>query len=101
MPLPKLLLSRSRQIGLLTSGPWISSLVAVGFCERSSRRIGMPGWSPLSWAYHGDDGNKYTGKGSGESYGPVYGTNDVVGCGVDFARKSAFFTKNGEKLGKY
>lgn len=64
----------------------------------------MPGWAPQSWGYHGDDGKKFLEGNSGESvsnHDDVYGTGDVVGCGVDFVTSSAFFTKNGEKLGKF
>ena len=60
----------------------------------------MPGWHNHSWGYHGDDGNGYSEFWEGVPYGPLYGTGDIVGCGVDFKSKTAFFTKNGEKLGK-
>ncbi len=60
----------------------------------------MPGWTPGSWGYHGDDGRKFSDFEASELYGPTYGAGDVVGCGIDFMTKSAFFTKNGEKLGK-
>lgn len=60
----------------------------------------MPGWGRGSWGYHGDDGKKFTSYELGESYGPPWETGDVVGCGVDFISKCAFFTKNGEKLGE-
>ena len=60
----------------------------------------MPGWYHGSWGYHGDDGLKYPNYVVGEPYGPTYGTGDVIGCGVDFESGIAFFTKNGEKLGK-
>ena len=61
----------------------------------------MPGWHHDSWGYHGDDGKRFSEAGPGVPYGPLYGTGDVVGCGVDFKSKIAFFTKNGEKLGKW
>lgn len=79
----------------------VKSMVAIGFCESNARRVGMPGWHPHSWGYHGDDGKKFAGDGVGVLYGPTYGTGDVVGCGVDFASRTAFFTKNGEQLGKW
>jgi Ran-binding protein 9/10 len=59
----------------------------------------MPGWEPGSWGYHGDDG-KIFWDGQDAEYGPTYGAEDVVGCGVDFTTNSAFFTKNGRYLGK-
>lgn len=59
----------------------------------------LPGWDPNSWGYHGDDGNSFNCSGSGKKYGPTFTTGDVIGCGVDFARRSVFFTKNGVYLG--
>jgi hypothetical protein len=32
--------------------------------------------------------------------GPKYARGDTIGCGVDFAERVIFFTKNGELLGK-
>ena len=64
----------------------------------------MPGWAKGSWGYHGDDGKKFEELGFGRRgvpYGPTYGTGDTIGCGVDFTSRTAFFTKNGEKLGKW
>ena len=58
----------------------------------------MPGWKPLSWGYHGDDGNKYS-NGSNTAYGPVFTTGDIVGCGVNNISGQIFFTKNGMLLG--
>lgn len=80
---------------------FLSSLIGIGITARSVRAIGMPGWHPRSYAYHGDDGNKFIENSSGEDYGPTYGMGDVVGCGLDLANSSVFFTKNGKKLGEY
>lgn len=55
----------------------------------------MPGWDPGSWGYHGDDGNSFESKGIGILYGPTFITGDVIGCGVDFQKRVAFYTKNG------
>ena len=63
----------------------------------------MPGWGHRSWGYHGDDGQLFcidVGSNRGRPYGPTFGSGDVIGCGVDFGSKSAFFTKNGEHLGE-
>ena len=75
------------------------SLVAIGICKNRSKQTGMPGWSHGSWGYHGDDGKKFE-SGIGSTYGPVYGTGDVIGCGIDWKTESVFYTKNGESLGK-
>jgi hypothetical protein len=32
-------------------------------------------------------------------YGPMFGTGDVIGCGVDFGQNRVFYTKNGAYLG--
>ena len=61
----------------------------------------MVGWDDGSWGYHGDDGAAFSGSGKGAEYGPEYGKGDVIGCGVNFDEKIAFFTKNGSVLGKF
>ncbi|CCO26724.1 Ran-binding protein 10 Short=RanBP10 [Rhizoctonia solani AG-1 IB] len=74
--------------------------IGIGF---SSRQVGLnrlPGWEPMSWGYHGDDGNSFAGQSDGTPYGPVFGTGDIIGCGVDFTEGTAFYTKNGEFLKK-
>lgn len=62
----------------------------------------LPGWEQESWAYHGDDGKSFFGEsqGQGRQYGPTFGANDTVGCGVNFSTGCAFFTKNGVFLGR-
>ena len=60
----------------------------------------MPGWSRGSWGYHGDDGKLYGEKGTGNNYGPLYGTGDVVGCAINLDSGVIFFTKNRKHLGK-
>lgn len=74
-------------------------MIAVGFSSRRASLERLPGWESESWAYHGDDGKSFFGEGTGRSYGPTFGVNDVIGCGVDFASGCAFFTKNGRNLG--
>ena len=60
----------------------------------------MPGWDSGSWGYHGDDGHSFNESGRGKGYGPTYDQGDIIGCGVNFERGTAFFTKNGEMLGR-
>lgn len=59
----------------------------------------FPGWDS-NWAYHGDDGARYTGTGWGVPFGPTYGEGDTVGCGVDFRDGTVYYTVNGRYLGK-
>jgi Ran-binding protein 9/10 len=74
-------------------------MIAVGFSSHRASLERLPGWESESWAYHGDDGKSFFGEGTGRTYGPTFGINDVIGCGVDFASGCAFFTKNGRDLG--
>jgi hypothetical protein len=79
------------------------SMIGIGFCVLGPDLFlgGMPGWTFGSCGYHGDDGGKLNGSGIPLPYGPTYGKGDVVGCGVNFNDNSAFFTKNGQHLGKF
>lgn len=80
-------------------GSMIGSMIGVGFSGSKASLERLPGWEPDSWAYHGDDGKSFAGESTGKSYGPTFTTGDVVGCGVNFMTKTAFFTKNGVFLG--
>ncbi|KAI9219811.1 concanavalin A-like lectin/glucanase domain-containing protein [Blastocladiella britannica] len=73
--------------------------IGIGFSAESVHLNRLPGWEPFSWGYHGDDGNVFSCSGAGKPYGPTFTTNDVIGCGIDFAHRTAFFTKNGLNLG--
>lgn len=73
--------------------------IAAGFAIKSASLSRLTGWEPGTVGYHADDGNLYRGAGTGASFGPSYGTGDVVGCGIDFVRRSFFFTKNGLFIG--
>ncbi|CAO3662436.1 unnamed protein product [Rhizopus stolonifer] len=73
--------------------------VGIGFCRAENNLGRLPGWDANSWGYHGDDGHSFAGTGVGQDYGPSFITGDVIGCGVNFADNSAFYTKNGKHLG--
>ncbi|GLA37714.1 hypothetical protein AnigIFM63309_004666 [Aspergillus niger] len=76
-------------------------MIGIGFSSRKASVERLPGWEQESWAYHGDDGKSFFGEsqGQGRQYGPTFGANDTVGCGVNFSTGCAFFTKNGVFLG--
>ena len=73
--------------------------VAIGFSTADYSLERLPGWEPKSWAYHGDDGKAFEGQSSGHHYSSGFGASDIVGCGIDFNKGHAFFTKNGKDLG--
>ncbi|KAF1939025.1 ran-binding protein [Clathrospora elynae] len=74
-------------------------MIGVGFSGPKVALSRIPGWEPDSYAYHGDDGQTFSNTTTGKSYGPKFGTLDVVGCGINFRTNTAFFTKNGHMLG--
>ena len=54
--------------------------------------------------YRGIDGKLYEWSQryqyvDGKEYGPTFGRNDVIGCGVNLQTKDVFFTKNGMMIG--
>lgn len=74
----------------------------IGFCDERTPLGGIQlGWENTSWGYHGDDAAIYHGNYSrGTPFGDVYGKDDVIGCGVNFAQHVAFYTQNGEIIGQ-
>ena len=86
------------EVTVLSKGK--DGLIGIGFSGRKVHLNRLPGWETESWAYHGDDGYSFACTASGKAYGPRYGTNDVIGCGVNFRTGNVFFTKNGVYLGE-
>jgi hypothetical protein len=85
----------------------LAQCIAVGVCDRHNplgRTDVFLGWSPENhaYAYHSDNGWGWSGTTEGDfgPYGPSFVRGDVIGCGVDWARGSIFFTKNGIHLGE-
>ncbi|KAI2601727.1 SPRY-domain-containing protein [Hypoxylon sp. NC1633] len=71
--------------------------VCIGFSTKNVALNKPPGWEPESWGYHGDDGDIYSGHNVGKPYdGQAFGSQDIIGCGVNFRTREAFFTKNGK-----
>ncbi|KAG2759572.1 hypothetical protein PC129_g8121 [Phytophthora cactorum] len=61
----------------------------------------QPGWDFRSYGYHGDDGQMFHSN-RGRQFGPAFGTNDTIGCGVRRnvrdGRSFVMFTNNGEQI---
>ncbi|KUF92042.1 hypothetical protein AM588_10005087 [Phytophthora nicotianae] len=59
----------------------------------------QPGWDFRSYGYHGDDGQMFHSN-RGRQFGPAFGINDTIGCGVRRnmrdGRSFVMFTNNGE-----
>jgi Ran-binding protein 9/10 len=79
----------------------IRTTVCVGVSGKSVALSRPPGWEPESFGYHGDDGDIYLQNNVGKHYGQRFGPGDVVGCGINFRTRTAFFTKNGHKYGMF
>jgi hypothetical protein len=86
-----------------SSSPSLSEedCVAVGLSTDSFYLLNlMPGWNSQSYGYHSDDGAIFHGRGIQKAvYGPKFGIDDVVGCGLRYDRNEIFFTLNGRYLG--
>ncbi|KAK5992403.1 Ran-binding protein 9 [Cladobotryum mycophilum] len=82
----------------ILSGKREDTTIAIGFSTKAAATSRPVGWEAESWGYHGDDGRCFTGQNIGRHYGPTFNHGDVVGCGVNFRDRTAFFTKNGVKL---
>jgi len=72
--------------------------IAVGFADKTFKLSRQPGWELHSYGYHGDDGQKFSGSGTGHPYATPYGAGDVVGAGIILSTQDIFFTKNGKLL---
>jgi SPRY domain len=76
-------------------------LIAIGLCDKMSKRGAVPGWNSRQWAYHADDGMTYGESGAGRIYSHPWGEGDTIGCGLDLGpggTGTIFFTKNGTYL---
>ncbi|KAL0950475.1 hypothetical protein HGRIS_007287 [Hohenbuehelia grisea] len=73
--------------------------ISIGFAGRDVKLSRLPGWEKNSWGYHGDDGYAFASESHGQTFGPTFGTGDIIGCGIDFTTNKAFYTKDGNFLG--
>jgi len=75
--------------------------VAVGLATKFFlKEKRFPGWDNESFGYHGDDGAIFHGRGRQlGTFGPTFGFNDTIGCGLDYSNQSIFYTLNGMLLG--
>ena len=102
-----IIISRKREEYVKSSASLLASIsntisrssIGIGFSKKGVILARIPGWEPDSWAYHGDDGNIYSGQTTGKHYGTPFTAGDTIGCGINFRTSSAFFTKNGDYLG--
>jgi hypothetical protein len=70
--------------------------MSMGVMTIKSATDKLVGWDTESLGYHGDDGLLFRGNsGQGDPFGPKWGQDDIVGCGIDFVDRRAFFVKNG------
>eukprot|EP00397_Hematodinium_sp_SG-2012_P041327 GEMP01045486.1.p1 GENE.GEMP01045486.1~~GEMP01045486.1.p1 ORF type:complete len:453 (+),score=99.90 GEMP01045486.1:153-1511(+) len=79
--------------------PGARGTITIGLTDRSFLLNRQPGWEANSYGYRGEDGKKFLGSSRGEPYGPAFGKDDTVGCGIDYVKGLVFFTKNGVNLG--
>ncbi|CAH0477434.1 unnamed protein product [Peronospora belbahrii] len=80
-------------------------VTSLGLVPGSFPSVGrQPGWNQKSFGYHGDDGRFYHQTTRGRLFGPRFGVNDTVGCGVrrnmTTAQSHVFFTHNGKELAR-
>lgn len=74
--------------------------IAIGFSDQAVALSDLPGWTGLSWGYHGDDG-KFRGEGGEKKNIERFTTGDVIGLGLNRKSHSIYITKNGKHHGTY
>ena len=72
--------------------------MSIGFGYKSTPLDVRPGLRSNSWGYHSEDGRLYHDENLHTA--ERYGEGDVISCGVDLARGTARFAKNGTPLGE-
>ncbi|TWU74163.1 hypothetical protein ED733_000145 [Metarhizium rileyi] len=85
-----------------TNVPDISG-IAIGFCDDHAPLYDMLGWHTGSWGFHSRSGCLYANderSWEGIPYSEPYGQGDVIGCGLNFAKRNGFYTRNGKVIGR-
>ncbi|XP_065190336.1 uncharacterized protein LOC135821201 [Sycon ciliatum] len=87
------------EVAICTSGR--DGSIGIGLVHPEYRCDHMPGWLPLSVAYHADDGGIFLGLGKTDKFASQCHRLDVMGCGINFSAKpteagkiEVFFTRN-------
>ncbi len=73
--------------------------IGIGFSMGTVSLNRLPGWEKNSYGFHGDDGHAFNSSSTGTPYGPTFTTGDTIGCCLNFADGTCFYTKNGVHLG--
>ncbi|KAK4068198.1 uncharacterized protein Triagg1_7441 [Trichoderma aggressivum f. europaeum] len=87
---------------ILIAHTGLDECVGVGFAtDETASEYNALGWKPGSWGFHGDDGHVYESHGPSlwRPYAEPYSSGSTIGCGVDFNKRSIFFTVDGEFKG--
>lgn len=86
------------EVKAVETGP--ECYVGIGCCEEQMSLDEFLGWPQGSWGYHAEEGQLMAAGELNPVRGPRYQSGDIIGCGVDLREGTAFFTKNGERLGE-
>lgn len=78
----------------------LSCEVAIGLAwDKLDVDEELPGWSSISFALHGDNGDFYINENPGVSFSLRFQEGDTVGMGICRQTKEIFLTMNGQMLG--
>jgi len=80
--------------------PGTNGTITIGLTDKLFILNRQPGLEANTYGYRAEDGKKFLGSSRGEPYGPAYGKDDVVGCGINYVKGEIFFTRNGVNLGR-